>query len=718
MFYSIICLTYKRPELLEESVYSVLQQTFKDWELLIINDCEDQTIHYDHPQVKIFNFKEKFKCISDKRNFGKSNAKGDWIFNLDDDDLLLPTYLENLKKYLETTEWICYQKPIIYYDDPSKVYLSPVPQANVFVYSKQVAQQYNYESNGTDEVSPFYAKIAKSFWSGRRRYTQLPPNECGYVWRQDVGSRKYSLADVFGQKTTEEEQDAFLRSIESAKGDIFLKPHWNKDYVEFIRTNMKQVDPMYAYGQFKGGAEMLKVAKEAIERFKSGGPKQLQKIADESKEAPENSWLVVKPTWANAMKFLSAAKSRGILSTALDAVGINGTSGERVSEEIYKQRKLSCFGDSSLGVAPCSRLYNAGKRGYFCGSCGCGKQDLARLDADTPDEYTKLHYPQLECPLKRKGFSNAQFDGYLKVSDKPLLSIIIPVLNDNEELNLTIRSIRETSPPNVEIIVIDDKSDTPTVVTDKNVKLVRLEERKGVGSTRHLGATMATTDYLLFVDSHMRFETNWYNNAMKRLTSNPENVVWCGTCLGLDKDNMDVTKPKGEYHGARLSLYERKESQIFEGKWIDVKEGNDYEISCLMGACYFFHKSWFMKIGGTKSLKMWGSDEPLLSAKTYLAGGSIKMMKDVKIGHKFRDNASYSTDVSYLIYNKLRSIKMLFSNELYECLKSKVPSDGNKQAALQMMERDKEEIEAERQYYKTIFVKDEKWLCEKFNLKV
>lgn len=693
MTFSIVCLTYKRFKLLEEAIYSVLQQTHKEWELLVINDNPLQTLHYDHHQIRIFNLKEKFNTIGEKRNFGLRNANGDLIIQLDDDDLFLPDYLENLNAAIGDSDWIFAQKPILYYDSTDATILSPVPQFNTFVYRRSaVVGKVEYQATNYDELTPFFDFVTKRLKS-KGLYKQLKQDQYGYVYRQDMnGDRKYCMSKFVSE--TIDQQNEFLVGLGDTTGDITLVPHWRKHYPTIIKNNLKIPAPHPKFSNPKVEAAL----------------KQAKKDTDQ--------WNVVKPTWDKAMSFLEAVKSRGIISTALDVTGVNKTKGVRVSDEVLKERRLSCFGDKEQKIAPCTRLNFVQNRGFFCGSCGCGNNNLARLDADSPDEYTKLHYPELECPLKRKGFSNAELDGYLKVSNKSPLSIIIPVLNDNEELNLTIQSIRDTSPPNVEIIVIDDKSDVPAVVTDKNVKFVRLEERKGVGATRHLGATMATSDYLLFVDSHMRFEKSWYNNVMKRLTSNPENIVWCGTCLGLDKDNMDIAHPKGEYHGARLTLYDKKENQIFEGKWIDMKEGDDYEISCLMGACYFFHKSWFMKIGGTKSLKMWGSDEPLLSAKTYLAGGCIKMMKDVKIGHKFRDNASYSTNVSYLTYNKLRSIKMLFSNELYEKLASKVQDDGDKQAALQMMEQDKEEIEAERQYYKTIFVKDETWLCEKFNLKV
>jgi glycosyltransferase involved in cell wall biosynthesis len=520
---------------------------------------------------------------------------------------------------------------------------------------------------------------------------------------------------LFKKEPSLERQDAIMRLIPDRKGIIHLNPQWRKDYTTIIKSNLKVVDPSYVLNQHKGLKEFYDKINETAQIFKEKGAYGIKDLP--SSIPPEDTWTKVKPTWSNAMKFLDAVKSRGVIATALDVTGIDKNSGERVSEEVYQQRRLSCFGNASQNIASCERLKEIPERGFFCGGCGCGNNDLARLDSDTPNGYSKLHYPELECPLKRKGFSNYEVS-YIKTPHDVSLSIIIPVLNDNDELNATIESIRSTSPSNVEIIVIDDQSDFPAYVNDKNVKLVRTETRLGVGGTRHLGASMATAPYLLFIDSHMRFDENWYNNAIKRLASTDHSIVWCGVCLGLEEGHMDINFHKGAYHGARLALYEEKENQVFEGKWIPEQDGMEYEISCLMGACYFFHKSWFFHIGGTKSLKMWGSDEPLLSVKTYLAGGAIKLMKDVRIGHKFRNVASYSTPDAYIIYNKLRSMKMLFSEDIYEILKSKISNSGNKEEALRMIEADQEEVEIERNYYKKIFVRDDKWLIQKFKLAV
>jgi len=94
------------------------------------------------------------------------------------------------------------------------------------------------------------------------------------------------------------------------------------------------------------------------------------------------------------------------------------------------------------------------------------------------------------------------------------LSIVIPVLNDNEEANLTIESIRATSPNDVEIIVVDDCSDTPVKLTDSHAKLIRREQRMGAGNSKHLGVELAKSKHVLLIDSHMRFANDWYEQAM------------------------------------------------------------------------------------------------------------------------------------------------------------------------------------------------------------
>ena len=297
---------------------------------------------------------------------------------------------------------------------------------------------------------------------------------------------------------------------------------------------------------------------------------------------------------------------------------------------------------------------------------------------------------------------------------KTLLSIVIPVLNDNEEANLTIESIRATSPNDVEIIVVDDCSDTPVKLTDPHVKLTRREQRMGAGNSKHLGVELANSKHVLLIDSHMRFANDWYEQAMKLLPDSPK-TLWCAICIGLNKDCMDMAHPRGAYYGANLVLYDDKK-RIFQGVWTKKMPGENYEISCAMGACYFVNRDWFLRIGGTKSHKMWGSLEPFISIKYWLSGGEVRLMSNVKIGHKFRNEAPYSTEIKYIEYNKIRPMKTILPDEMYKLLLSKIPDDVNKVSALQIIEKEKGDIESEQEHYRKIFVHDIYWFLKKFGI--
>lgn len=120
------------------------------------------------------------------------------------------------------------------------------------------------------------------------------------------------------------------------------------------------------------------------------------------KKQAASGWNGVFREWDKLTKFVAAARSRGILATAKHVAGLDNTDGFHVDEATYKLRSDSCFGSESKPACPV--LVTNAKGHRFCGACGCGETQIARLDADTPEGYTKLHYPALRCPLNREGF--------------------------------------------------------------------------------------------------------------------------------------------------------------------------------------------------------------------------------------------------------------------------------------------------------------------------
>jgi hypothetical protein len=90
------------------------------------------------------------------------------------------------------------------------------------------------------------------------------------------------------------------------------------------------------------------------------------------------------------------------------AIASRGISNEKVSIPVKQLRVLSCFGNMKQGgeLPPCEHLKPSVTPGkYFCGGCGCGDRKGTWLVSDG-DEYSKLDYPKLACPLQMPGFSN------------------------------------------------------------------------------------------------------------------------------------------------------------------------------------------------------------------------------------------------------------------------------------------------------------------------
>jgi hypothetical protein len=141
-----------------------------------------------------------------------------------------------------------------------------------------------------------------------------------------------------------------------------------------------------------------------LEEFKKHKP--IESQLDSNVSPIKQKWAKAVDSWRKASNFINAANSRGIISTAMDFIDINNSGGNRVSDEIYNLRRESCFGNEQLDKKPCEFLKRDFDNEFFCGACGCGSNKLAVLNSKEPGGYSKLHYPHLECPLKKPGFSN------------------------------------------------------------------------------------------------------------------------------------------------------------------------------------------------------------------------------------------------------------------------------------------------------------------------
>ena len=98
-----------RDEKLHRAVESVIKQTYKDWELIVVADGCIRTYHemkkYSDPRIKTALI-NKQKGFGIQRNTGISLAKGEVISYLDSDDMLAPNHLDFINENMQDYDWI------------------------------------------------------------------------------------------------------------------------------------------------------------------------------------------------------------------------------------------------------------------------------------------------------------------------------------------------------------------------------------------------------------------------------------------------------------------------------------------------------------------------------------------------------------------------------------------------------------------------------------
>lgn len=106
---SVIVPTYNRPDLLPEALDSIAKQTFKNIEVIVVNDggCDVQNvIEAASENINIEYIRHhNNKGLPATRNTGIRKALGKYITYLDDDDILYPAHVQTLVDFLETTTY-------------------------------------------------------------------------------------------------------------------------------------------------------------------------------------------------------------------------------------------------------------------------------------------------------------------------------------------------------------------------------------------------------------------------------------------------------------------------------------------------------------------------------------------------------------------------------------------------------------------------------------
>jgi glycosyltransferase involved in cell wall biosynthesis len=104
---SVVLAVYNNERFVGEAIESILNQTFADFELIIINDgSTDKTekVIQSFDDKRIRYYKQENKGVAAAKNAGMMHAKGDYITIHDSDDVSLPIRFERMLKGLASND--------------------------------------------------------------------------------------------------------------------------------------------------------------------------------------------------------------------------------------------------------------------------------------------------------------------------------------------------------------------------------------------------------------------------------------------------------------------------------------------------------------------------------------------------------------------------------------------------------------------------------------
>ena len=227
---SVLTITYKRHHLLEEAIQSFLaQELTPDCEMVSINDNPDVDYVYNHPKVRIINHKERFPSIAAKLEWGYKQCKHDYIYRLDDDDLLAPWALNNAKIDIITNPGFdIYRSQGMYFFVNNKYQGENSNINNGNIYTKAYLDRIKFPDKSGDEDADITFHHGGTIYESKLKHTMI------YRW----GMNTLHISGM-GKQPNEVILAQADKVLDNTTGEIVLKPHFKNDYYGQINTNRK-----------------------------------------------------------------------------------------------------------------------------------------------------------------------------------------------------------------------------------------------------------------------------------------------------------------------------------------------------------------------------------------------------------------------------------------------------------------------------------------------
>lgn len=209
---SIIMPSWNTGRYIAESIQSVLNQTYRNWELIIVDDCSmdntDQVVAAFRDDRIRYLYNKHNSGAALTRNYALREARGEWIAFLDSDDLWTPKKLEHQIGFMRENGYVLsyteYEK-IDEDSNPLGIYVSGPKRVNKrkmynYDYIGQLTMMYSAKHFGLIQIKD----IKKNNDYAIRLQLYKKPDTCAYLLEENLAKyrvRKVSIShDKFRRK--------------------------------------------------------------------------------------------------------------------------------------------------------------------------------------------------------------------------------------------------------------------------------------------------------------------------------------------------------------------------------------------------------------------------------------------------------------------------------------------------------------------------------------
>ncbi|XP_037872632.1 uncharacterized protein LOC110385294 isoform X3 [Bombyx mori] len=204
-----------------------------------------------------------------------------------------------------------------------------------------------------------------------------------------------------------------------------------------------------------------------------------------------------------------------------------------------------------------------------------------------------------------------------------------------------------------EIILVDDNSTLPelkgklsyyvkTRLPPDLIRILRLPDRVGLTQARMAGSRVATSEVMIFLDSHCEGVQDWIRPLLQEIKNN--NAVVIPLIDVIEQDTFQYQTGNLDYEVGGFT---------FTGHftWIDVPErekkrrGSDIAPTwspTMAGGLFAINRAYFWELGAyDEQMAGWGGENLEMSFRIWQCGGTLETVPCSRVGHVFRSFHPY-----------------------------------------------------------------------------